>query len=340
MVRPLLMRCGAFGDMVLVTVLIEQLHARFGEPVDVIASGGWARPLLAPRRGVGEIHVLKSRRTPYWLDRDQQRLVQQLRARGSGPAWYCDGGGHGRALLSRAGIADDLVCDVRNLPWLPGEHTAERWLRMAALTPAALSPAPPPPPPRAAQARLEITAQETAACDAWLARRRLAGRTLVAFQAGNKRTMRGLVRRRASNTKYWPEARWGEVIRAVHAALPEAALLLLGVPEEFALNADIAAAAGVSGVHNVADDLPIPVLLPLLARSHSLITVDTGPAHAAVALGCPTVTLFGVADPRRFRPGGANTATVVLTGEVAGRPDILGIQPGEVIAAWRGVCPR
>lgn len=332
------MRCGAFGDMVLVTVLIEQLHARFGEPVDLITSGGWARPLLAPRHGVGEILVLKSRRKPYWLDRGQQRLVQQLRARGAGPAWYCDGGGHGRGLLARAGITDDLVCDVRNLPWLPGEHTAERWLRMAALTPPALQPPPAPPPPRAANARLEVTAGEIAACDAWLARRRLAGRKLVAFQAGNKRTMRGLFRRRASNTKYWPEARWGEVIRAVRAALPDAALLLLGVPEEFALNADIAAAARVSDLHNVADDLPIPVLLPLLARCHSLITVDTGPAHAAVALGCPTITLFGVADPRRFRPGGAGTPAVVLTGEIDGRPGILGIGPDEVIGAWRRTC--
>lgn len=335
MARPLLMRCGAFGDIVLITVLIEQLHARFGAPVDVITSGSWGRPLLAPRRGVGDILVLKSRRKPYWLDLEQQRLVRRLRERGPGPTWYCDGGGHGRALLTRAGITDDLVCDVRDLPWLPGEHTAERWLRMAALTPPALRPPPPPPPPRAANARLELTAQELATCDAWLAQRNLAGRTLVAFQAGNKRTMRGLIRRRASNTKYWPEARWGEVIRAVRAALPEAALLLLGVPEEFALNADIAAAARVSDLHNVADDLPIPVLLPLLARCHSLITVDTGPAHAAVALGCPTVALFGAADPRRFRPGGASTPALVLTGEVAGKPDILGIEPAEVIAAWR-----
>jgi len=334
------MRCGAFGDMVLVTVLIEQLHARFGEPVDVITSGNWARPLLAPRRGVGDILVLKSRRKPYWLDRDQQRLVRRLRERGAGPAWYCDGGGHGRALLTRAGITDELVCDVRNLPWLPGEHTTERWLRMAALTPAGLQPPPPPPPLREANARLDISAEEAAACDAWLARRDLAGRTLVAFQAGNKRTMRGLVRRRASNTKYWPEARWGEVIRAVRTALPDAALLLLGVPEEAALNADIAAAAGVPDLHNVADDLSIPVLLPLLARCHSLVTVDTGPAHAAVALGCPTVTLFGVADPRRFRPGGPGTPALVLTGEVAGKPDILGIEPAEVIAAWRQACAR
>src|SRR4029077_19703500 len=46
MLPPLVMRCGAFGDMVLLTVLLEQLHARFGRRVDVIASGPWSEPLL------------------------------------------------------------------------------------------------------------------------------------------------------------------------------------------------------------------------------------------------------------------------------------------------------
>ncbi|MGD9597723.1 MAG: glycosyltransferase family 9 protein [Steroidobacteraceae bacterium] len=338
MARPLVMRCGAFGDMVLVTALIQQLHARFGTPVDVITSGGWARPLLAPRTGVGEIYTLTSRRTPYWLDREQQALVRQLRARGAGPAWYCDGGGHGRDLLRRAGIGDALVCDTRDLPWLPCEHFVERWLRMAALDPPALTPPPPPPPPRAANVTLDLTDDERRACDAWLARRGLAGRTLVAFQAGNKRTMRGHFRRRASNTKYWPEARWGEVIRGVRAALPDATLLLLGVREEFALNEDIAAAAAVDDLHNVADDLPIPVLLPLLARCHSLVSVDTGPAHVAAALGRPTVTLFGVADPARFRPGGVGTPVAVLTGTVAGATSILGITADTVLDTWRRLC--
>jgi len=79
----------------------------------------------------------------------------------------------------------------------------------------------------------------------------------------------------------------------------------------------------------------MPVLLPLLARSHSLVSVDTGPAHVAAALGCPTVALFGVADPQRFRPGGVSTPVEVLTGCVDGKADILGIGPAVVLDAWR-----
>ena len=147
--------------------------------------------------------------------------------------------------------------------------------------------------------------------------------------------MRGVLRRRASNTKYWPEERWGAVIRGVRAALPDAALLLLGVREEYGLNEDIARAAAVDDLHNVADDLPIPILLPLLGRCHSLVSVDTGPAHVAAVLGCPTAALFGVADPKRFRPGGVSTPVAVVTGSIGGKPDILGIEPQAVLAAWR-----
>jgi heptosyltransferase-2/heptosyltransferase-3 len=75
-------------------------------------------------------------------------------------------------------------------------------------------------------------------------------------------------------------------------------------------------------------------LLPLLERASSLIAVDTGPAHAAAALGCPTVALFGHIDPWLYRPGGATTPAVTLTGTVDGKPNILGIEAGRVVSAW------
>jgi ADP-heptose:LPS heptosyltransferase len=129
--------------------------------------------------------------------------------------------------------------------------------------------------------------------------------------------------------------RWAAVIRALRAERPNAAILLLGVPWEAALNAQIERCANVSGVRNVARDLPIRILLPLLERAASLISVDTGPAHAAAALGCPTVALFGTSDPILYRPGGVTTPAVALVGEVNGERTILGIEPDAVLTAWR-----
>lgn len=339
--RPLAIRFGAFGDMVQITALLWRLHERFGQPVDVVSSGAWTRPLLAPLPCVGDIVTLRSRRAPYWLAHDQQTLVRELRARPRGPVWYCDDGPLGRHLLERAGIDAGWIVEGRQLPWSMHESQVWRWLRLADLSPALLEDRwrELPPRPTHANAVLGIRPAERAAFDAWLAAHDLLGRRFVAIQAGNKRTMRvPLWRRRRSNSKYWPEERWGEVIREVRAALPDHAILLLGVPQELRMNEDIAAAARSTDVHNVAADLPVPVLLPLLERSHSLISVDTGPAHAAAALGCPTVALFGTANPIVNRPGGATTPAATLVGQVEGQPHILGITAREVVEAWCALC--
>jgi len=72
----------------------------------------------------------------------------------------------------------------------------------------------------------------------------------------------------------------------------------------------------------------------LLARAQALITVDSGPAHAAAAVGCPLVVLFGKASTSLYRPWGTSGADVrLLTGQIGGVPDMLGIGIGEVIAA-------
>ncbi len=329
------MRCGAFGDIVLLTVLLRQLNARLGEPVDVIVSGPWARPLLENEPSVGEIFVLGSRRAPYWLSPGQQRLVRWLRKRGAGPTWYADPG-VARELLLRGGIPDDYICNERSLSIRPDETFTDRWIRFARVTPRAFEGKLPAPSGTVrSAASLVVTQAARSRLEPWLAARGLTGKRFITIQAGNKRTMRPLRRKRATNTKYWPEERWGEVIRGVHAERPDHAIVLLGVPQEHRLNQDIAAAAGVAGVVNAADDLPVHVLLPLLERADGMIAIDTGPTHAAAALGCPTVALFGKSDPVLYRPGGTETRVAVVTGTVDGQPDILGITPEAVLHAWR-----
>jgi heptosyltransferase-2/heptosyltransferase-3 len=79
----------------------------------------------------------------------------------------------------------------------------------------------------------------------------------------------------------------------------------------------------------------------LLERGTSLITVDSGPAHAAAAVGCPLVVLFGKALPSLYRPWGTAGADVrVLCGEIGGAPDMLGIDAHSVMAAWSGLTLR
>lgn len=332
--RPLVMRCGAFGDIVLLTALIHLLHQRFGTLVDVIVSGAWSVPLLTGQPGVGEVFCLRSRRAPYWFSRRQHQLVRWLRQRVRGPVWYCDNG-PGRQLLHRGGIPDSDICDATLLGTTAKEHTVERWARFAACTPPAyVGRVPDARPDAISDARLVVSSGARDNCRRWLSSKGLGDKKVILIQAGNKRTMRRLARRRRSNSKYWPEKNWAELLLGLRRLHPNHVILMLGVQAESSLNRDILRRAGAPRTVNCAGELPVEILLPLFEFATGLVSVDTGPAHAAAALGCPTVVLFGRADPDLYRCGGLHTPVVGLVGCIEGERNILGIRADEVMAAW------
>lgn len=322
--------------MVLLTALIRPLYARFDKPVDILTSGPWSRPLLEGQPGVGEILCVRSRKMPYWLAPDQWRVVSRLRSRGLGPTWFCDANEAARPMLERARIPPGLIVELKDHPRKPGEHAVEQWRRLGEIVPSGLAA------PRAMPAleitpgaHLEVSARQQADLDAWLETRGLGGAPLVLLQAGNKRTMRRGPRRLAVNHKYWPNERWAAVMLYLRARCPKHRIVLLGARPEYGLNQELIAAAGIPDVCNAADDLPIPRLTALLSRAAGLVTVDSGPAHAAAAVGCPLVVLFGRASPSLYRPWGTAGADVrVLTGQIGGEPSMLGIAAAEVMEAW------
>ncbi|HVN41667.1 MAG TPA: hypothetical protein VMT50_02710, partial [Steroidobacteraceae bacterium] len=219
--RPLVVRCGALGDQVILLPLIHALHRRFGGPVDLLASGEWSMPLAEQNEALGTLYYLKSRRTPYLLNAPQQWLVRALRARPPGPVWLCDVDPFAAAIVRRAGIREDWVLRAaRDCPARPGEHNVERWLRFAQQSPPALPPLAPD--EAAAIVRglrcppLRVLPAWRAEVDAWLQELGVAGRPILLVQVGNKRTMHPLAsHRRSSNTKYWPPERWAAVIHHV-----------------------------------------------------------------------------------------------------------------------------
>ncbi len=334
--RLLVVRCGAFGDMVLLTALIRELHAQWRVPVDIITSGPWSDPLLRGQPGVGEIFTLRSRKTPYWLAPDQWRVVRALRSAAAVPTWFCDGGEAGKALLSRAGIGATCIVDVNDHRLRPGEHATEQWRRLAQILPQAwASITLPGVVTHESGCELLVNARQESELSARLHARALDQRPLILIQMGNKRTMRRGLRRLAVNHKHWPQERWILVLRHVRQRCPGHRILLLGTGPESELNQELVQSAGIADLHNVADDLPVPRLVALLSQADALITVDSGPAHAAAAVGCPQIVLFGRASPQLYRPWGTKGAQVeILIGELDGAPSMLGIEAAAVTAAF------
>lgn len=338
--RPLVVRFGAMGDIVQATALLAGLAERWGAPCDLVAgSGGAPRRVLAHLPFVGDVVTLESRRTPYLLSAEQRRLVSWLRGRPPGPVYAVEELTKVLRLLARGGVPADRVLSIRDLPRGDLEHAVDYHHRLlAAEPPAYRAEAPPPPADPAPAPRLAVTAEEAADCRAWLEERRLADAPLVLFQTLSRRTKRGR----------WPADRWRQVARAVLAELPAARILLVGSPAEAAEVAALAAALGDRRVEPAAADLPLRRLFALLAAAHSCVSLDTGPAHAAAALGCPVVVLVGRADPRRNRPVAPPGSAPIVTAwpqpewpptraawEATHR--VEAIAAGPVIDAWRAL---
>ncbi|MDO4682237.1 MAG: glycosyltransferase family 9 protein [Lautropia sp.] len=334
--RPLLIRFGAMGDLVLIQPMIRLLSARFGLPVDILAAGGWTRALYQGQPGVGEIRLLPNRKMPYWLNADKRELVQWLKQKGPRPIWYCDFDERLLPLLARAGQGPETLARGKLLGMKAGEHLVDFSQRLAEIVPAAFQHLPLPAPLPHQDPQLVVSQAMKADLDSWLAARGWADKPLLLVQAGNRRTMRtGLRRRVSTNTKWWPEENWAAIIRMLANRHPHACILLIGAPPEAELNEALLRLAKEKRAFNVATELPIPRLLALQARAAGMISVDTGPGHTAAALGCPLVVLFGVADPVEIRPRGGNTPVAVVQAHLDGKPDMTAIEVDAVINAWQ-----
>lgn len=337
--RPLIVRFGAMGDMVILTVLIRALHRRFGTDID-IACGGGVRPLLEGQPGVGRIFSLQGRRLPYVSSPHQWAFVRRVRARGPRPVWICQIDEASHSLINRAGCSEQWSVSQRDYPTAPGEHAIDRLLRMANATPPMLARDLRVLATSGTAPTLAVPANAHSETSAWLQERQLHDRPLVLIQAGNKRTMRLGSRDRARNKKYWPEHRWAAVINGIQRSSPDAAILLLGVGMESFLNRSILKRTHARRAVNVAGDVPVSRLIALCARAQAMISVDTGPAHVAAAVGCPLVVLFGSQDPNFYAPRSASSAVEIVIGSGSSDRPLLDVTPDAVLAAWELLPPR
>lgn len=334
---PLLVRFGRVGDMVMQAPLLALLHRRYGTPVRVLASGHWSSQLYARHPDVAEVRELQGRHTPYWLSPERQRAVRWLRGH-QGPVYVSEDIPRQvakiRKMVDRARLPASHCVFLADRP-PTGTHWVDRLLAFGALTPDAFRDvASPPPSFLEAAPRLRPDEFDRADCMAWLEARGMKGRPIVLLQPANRHVVKR-ARRAGGDPKAWPVANWAALAMRIHAAMPEARLLLCGAPPEEALLDEIVALAEPCPMETATEDLPLRRFLALAAIAHSMVAVDTGPAHIAAAVGCPLVVLYGSESPQVWSRRSVLGRPVVELGGPPLSTSASAISLDEVFAAWK-----
>jgi heptosyltransferase-2/heptosyltransferase-3 len=135
-----------------------------------------------------------------------------------------------------------------------------------------------------------------------------------------------------SDSKAWPIKRWAALLRRVQAQMPHALLMICGAPEETFLLEEIRAATQLSDLVTATPSLRRMFALCELAEA--MISVDSGPAHAAAALSLPVLILFGEYPQKRWLPRAHPCAAVVGVGGPPASTRVEQISVDTAFAAW------
>jgi heptosyltransferase I len=104
-------------------------------------------------------------------------------------------------------------------------------------------------------------------------------------------------------TKRWPVDNFAALVRLAANHFPDAQFAILGDAGDKPLG-EIISRAAPERCLNLCGEVSLPEMIECLRLCDVLVTNDTGPMHAAAALGKPLVALFGPTEPRRTGPYG------------------------------------
>ena len=344
--NPIVIRFGRLGDMLLLAPLLERLHRGYGEPCLLLGTGPWSAALYDAHPDVAQVLQVNARHRPLALSPERWRMLRALRRYRGAPVHVCETEPRAltkiRRMLALAGVPRNRCVFLTDTPVATGEHWIERLLRGCGQPPPACTDAWRTPASVGVPApRLVLRDTDRRDRDAWLHARGWRGEPLWLVQPSNKRSMRwNGPRDAADDDKAWPAPHWIAVLRALREDHADARIVLCGAPSEAAMLEAIAGDARMPGIDVAARDLPLRRLMALAEIADGMLSVDTGPAHVAAAMGCPLVVLFGAQPPSLWLPRSPTGSAVIALGGPPQRSRVAQIAPDEVISALCSLPPR
>jgi len=317
--RVLLIRPDHLGDVLFVGPAVARLRAAWPDAEVTLLVGPWSAPAAERLPGVDRVEVIdfpwfNRRPEPSW--RKYARLAaaaRRLRGRFGAAAVMRDDDRWSAWLTMLAGVPIRAGhAHPRVAPFIQRRAPAgKRSIHSVAMNVAAVAAltgaSEPAPTPRTDPLRFTLSPEDHDHAAALLA---APGSDptggLVAVHPGA-----------GAAVKRWRAGAWGEVVRAVTA--PGETVVLTGSSAERELTAAVAACAGRSVV-DVAGRTDVGSLAAVFARCRLVLGPDSGPLHLAVAVGTPTVHLFGPAPAERFGPWGDAARHRVVASELPCAP--------------------
>ncbi len=300
--RLLLIRLRSLGDSILTLPLVEALHLWRPElRVDILVEAPFA-PVFRGNPALHEVLVVRSRAAPHMSGWTRPQGVLQILKRRYPAVLDLHGGttsltfsllSAARLRIGQESYRHSWAYNVRIPPsaqvWQrPKVHTAEhqltllRWLGLAG---AIIPPA-----------RITIGAQSRLAVEERLRNAGLAPGAYIHIHPTA-----------TLSTKQWPErnfARLSDMLSS-HSGLP---VVFTSAPKEAQVLLDVGKSA--AGRYFYWSDLGLDELFALIAGAHLFVGNDSGPTHAAAALGRPVVVVWGSSNFDVWHPWGTDFEAV------------------------------
>jgi ADP-heptose:LPS heptosyltransferase len=343
--QPTVVYFARLGDMVMLTAMLSLLHRRYHKPCHVIGVGSWTSGVYEGNPDVAQVWSF-GRHFPFPLTFTWPQVARALRGSHPGPIYVCEH--HYRQLprirrmLAFSGV-DPARCVFMTEEPETLHHSVDRLVRLGEQTPEALNAADYPVPTEASPwaPRLRVFNADRTDLDAWLRSQGWSGRPIVIVQPGNHRSMsrrRERWARLRTDDKAWPTERWVSLLQRIHTRMPHSLILLRGSHEEVEMLRQVQAAVGLDSV--VVAGVGLRRLFALCEAAHSMISVDTGPAHAAAALGLPLVVMYGAGPQRFWLPRSISGSAVIGVGGPPESTRVDQISVDAVFDAWCAVLAR
>lgn len=123
-----------------------------------------------------------------------------------------------------------------------------------------------------------------------------------------------------ANSRRLPKQKAISIINTLRKSITEEIILVGSNKEAPFVEEVFNALDDKNNISNQAGKTNLPQLLNLLGSCNVMLTTDSGPAHAANALGTPTIVLFGAGNENNTAPFNAFNSTILRLGQLACEP--------------------